>query len=61
MKYKERRRIHGRASKWIRYKAAIGACCRGEKKTAGKHPEPNDKLYWMFYEDYLKLQEEENN
>lgn len=49
------------AQEWLGYKAGIGACCRGERKTAGKHPETNDKLYWMFYEDYLKLQEEEND
>lgn len=25
------------------------------RKTAGKHPETNEGLKWMFYEDYLML------
>ena len=30
----------------------IGRCCKGKRKTAGKHPETGEKLTWMFYEDY---------
>lgn len=29
----------------------------GNQKTAGKHPETGEKLHWMYYEDWLKLQE----
>lgn len=31
----------------------ISACCRGRKKSAGKHPETGEKLIWMYYEDYV--------
>lgn len=30
---------------------------KGETKYAGKHPETGEKLHWMYYEDWLKLQE----
>ena len=39
---------------------AICKCCRGNSKTSGKHPETKEKLHWMFYKDYLKLQNELN-
>lgn len=31
------------------------------KKSAGKHPITGEKLHWQYYEDYLKLQEEQQN
>ena len=38
---------------------AICKCCRGDSKSSGKHPDTGEKLHWMYYSDYLKLQEEE--
>lgn len=35
----------------------ISACCKGRYKTAGKHPITGEKLVWMYYKEYLKLQE----
>ena len=32
-------------------------CCRGKRVSTGKHPETGEKLKWMYYEDYLKLNE----
>lgn len=32
----------------------INACCQGKAKSAGKHPETNEPLKWMFYSDYLE-------
>lgn len=37
----------------------IGNCCRGKQKYAGNHPETGERLQWMYYEDWLKLQENE--
>lgn len=37
--------------------SAIGQCCLGNVKYSGKHPETGEKLHWMYYEDYIKLQE----
>lgn len=37
--------------------SAIGQCCLGKVKYSGKHPETGEKLHWMYYEDYIKLQE----
>lgn len=36
--------------------ARIDAVCRGTRKSAGKHPETNEPLKWMYYDDYLKLE-----
>ena len=36
----------------------ITACCKNRNKSAGKHPETGEKLVWMYYEDYIK---EQNN
>ena len=36
----------------------ISACCRRKQKTAGKLPS-GTKLQWMYYEDYLKLDDKE--
>jgi len=35
----------------------IRSCCRGRNKSAGKHPITGEKLVWMYYDEYLKLQE----
>lgn len=45
------------AIKWCGLKSitSIIGCCKGEYKTAGKHPKTYEPLFWMFYEDYLKL------
>lgn len=39
---------------------AINNCVCGRSKTSGKHPETGENLHWMFYKDYLKLQNELN-
>ena len=31
----------------------IAACCIGNIKSAGKHPDTNEPLMWMYYDDYL--------
>ena len=35
----------------------VTACCNSKNKhrSAGKHPETGEKLYWMYYEEYIKL------
>lgn len=38
----------------------ISNCCRHKQQTAGKHPETGEKLKWMYYEDYIKQQNQEN-
>jgi hypothetical protein len=35
----------------------IVRCCKGLQKFAGKHFRTNEKLHWMFYEDYLVMQQ----
>jgi ribosomal protein S27E len=35
----------------------IGTCCNNGRKSAGKHPETGEKLRWMYYEDYLIMQQ----
>lgn len=37
--------------------SAIVAQINGRCKSSGKHPETGEKLHWMYYEDWLKLQE----
>ena len=32
----------------------ISKCCRGERKSAGKHPVTGEKMVWMYLEDYNK-------
>ena len=48
------------AQEWLG-KGNISHNLRGKTKSAGRHPETGEKLHWMLYEDYLKLQEEEQN
>lgn len=31
---------------------SIVACCRGKRKSAGKHPITGEKMVWMYYEDW---------
>lgn len=54
-----------KASEWCGLKSptSIIQCCRKtnkHRKTSGKHPETKEKLRWMYYKDYLKLQNELN-
>ena len=30
----------------------IGECCKGKRKSAGKHPITGEKMIWMYLEDY---------
>ena len=46
------------AQEWLG-KGNIAHHLRGNTKSAGKHPITGEKLHWMYYSDYLKLQEEE--
>lgn len=32
----------------------IGKCCMGKQHTAGKHPETNEPLHWIYAEDAIK-------
>ena len=34
---------------------AIYHCCSGRLITAGRHPETNESLSWLFYDDYLSI------
>lgn len=38
----------------------ISNCCRGKQKSTGKLPD-GTPLQWMYYEDFLKLPQEEQN
>ena len=40
---------------------AITNHLKGGTKSAGKHPITGEKLHWQYYDDYLKLQEEQQN
>ena len=44
------------AQEWLG-KGNIKSHLRGSKKSAGKHPITGEKLHWMYYEDWLKLNE----
>lgn len=41
------------AAKWahIKSRSNITDCCLGKRKSAGKHPETGEKLYWRYYEE----------
>lgn len=44
------------ASKWCSVsKTSLSACCRGETRTSGMHPKTGERLQWMYYNEYLKL------
>ena len=34
----------------------ICKCCKGYRKTSGKHPETGEKLKWMYYDEWLEQQ-----
>lgn len=36
--------------------SGISFCCSGKTKYSGKHFKTGEKLYWMYYEDYLVMQ-----
>lgn len=40
------------AAKWahIKSRSNITDCCLGKRKSAGKHPETGEKLYWRYYD-----------
>lgn len=40
------------AAKWagLNNVSGIGQCCRGKRKTSGKHPETGEPLHWIFVE-----------
>lgn len=38
-------------------RGVISGCLTGKRKSAGKHPVTGEKLHWMYYEDWIKLQE----
>ena len=44
-------------------KESISGCCRNDtNKSAGRHPETNEKMVWMHYDNYIiKTQEEIDN
>ena len=51
------------ATKWCGLKSgsSIRRCCRDCDATAGEHPETGERLRWAYYDEWLKLQEEEND
>lgn len=47
------------AYRWLGYNPdghTIQDNCKGKQKTAGRHPITKEKLSWMFYDEYLKLE-----
>lgn len=38
----------------------IGACCRGERNYCGINSTTGEKMKWMYYDEYIKLKEDEN-
>ncbi len=48
-----------KASKFCNLKShtSISACCRGKVKSAGKDPVTKETLKWMYYDEYLKVNE----
>lgn len=39
----------------------IAICCKGKVKSAGKHPTTGEALRWMYYEEYLLENKEEDD
>lgn len=33
---------------------SIPKCCKGKKKSAGKHPETQEPLHWLYVDDYIQ-------
>lgn len=44
-----------------KYKGNIRKCCKGIQEHAGKHPITKEPLHWMYYDEYLKLKEKDDN
>ena len=42
------------AKKYNTYNSSILQCCKGKRKSSGKHPITNESLVWKFYKDFLK-------
>jgi hypothetical protein len=40
-----------------KFSSNIISCCKGKQKFAGKHPITNEPLQWMYYSDYLTMQQ----
>lgn len=34
--------------------ANVGACCRGDRNYASRHPSTNEKLHWLYVEDSIE-------
>lgn len=48
------------ASKWCNCShSSIRKVCSGKQKHSGTHPKTGEKLRWMYYDEYLKLKEED--
>lgn len=47
------------SKKYNLWEYSVSDCCRHKCKTAGKHPITNEPLVWLFYEDYLQLNNEQ--
>ena len=43
------------AEKYFGLKGGISPCCKGQRKTSGKHPVTGEKLKWMYYDEWLKF------
>ena len=41
------------SSKYSIDKSDIANCCKGKKKSAGKHPETGERMIWMRYDKYM--------
>lgn len=46
------------ANKYNINSSGVSACCKGRIKSSGKHPITGEKLIWMYYDEYIK---EQNN
>ena len=46
------------ADEWNGLKSGVNKCCRGERKTVGKHPITGAKLHWMYLDEYEMLTKE---
>lgn len=46
--------------KYNLWMSSLSKCCNGKQKTTGKLPD-GTLLVWMYYEDFLKLPQEEQN
>lgn len=53
-------KIYDAERKYNVWHTSIILCCKGKLKSSGKLPD-GTKLVWMYYEDFLKLPQEEQN